>query len=75
MTRLRRWPEVELARVLRQRLLQPRDETSDRNLQSFRVSLPSLDGGELELAISHGPTDNPASDWTFWTDLLLEKIP
>lgn len=39
----------------------------------LKVAPPSR--GELELAISPGPTDNPASDWTFWTDLLLEKIP
>jgi hypothetical protein len=71
-----RWrPAAGSEQVLLRRLLRPRDEPSDRSLQSFHVILPSPDGGELELAINPGPTDNPASDWTFWTDLLLEKFP
>jgi len=60
-------------RVLFRRLLQPRESSADRGLQSFRVELPPYQGGELELAISAGPNDNSASDWTFWTDLVLEN--
>jgi len=71
-----RWrPAAGSEQILLRRLLRPRDEPADRSVQSFRIILPSADGGELELAINPGPTDNPASDWTFWTDLLLEKIP
>ena len=57
------------------RVLIPRENSADRGLPSFHVAPASAAGGELELAISAGPTDNPASDWTFRTDLLLEKIP
>jgi len=39
----------------------------------LKVPLPSR--GERELAISPGPTDNPASDWTCRTGLLRGKIP
>lgn len=71
-----RWhPAGGGGQVLLQRLMRPREEIADRSVQSFRVILPPGTGGELELAINPGPTDNPASDWTFWTDLLLEKIP
>jgi hypothetical protein len=71
-----RWrPVAGSERILLRRLLRPHDEPSDRSLQSFHVILSAAAGGELELAISPGPTDNPASDWTFWTDLLLEKNP
>ena len=60
--------------VMLRRLLRPREESADRGVQSFRLELPSsAGGGELELAISAGPTGNPASDWTFWTDLILEN--
>jgi hypothetical protein len=71
-----RWrPAAGGERVLLQRLLRPREEPADRGVQSFRVQLPPGGGGELELAISTGPLGNPASDWTFWTDLLLENNP
>lgn len=59
--------------VLLRRLLRPREEPADRGVQSFRVELAAGIGGELELAINTGPADNPASDWSFWTDLLLEN--
>lgn len=61
-------------KILLRRLLRPREEPADRGLQSLRIVLPP-GRGELELAITPGPADNPASDWTFWTDLLLEKSP
>ncbi|MES1168680.1 MAG: hypothetical protein ABUL61_05880, partial [Oleiharenicola lentus] len=62
-------------RVLFHRLLRPREEAADRGVQSFRVELPAnARGGELELVIHPGPADNPASDWTFWTDLTLESF-
>jgi 4-amino-4-deoxy-L-arabinose transferase-like glycosyltransferase len=61
-------------RILLRRLLRPRENPADRPVQSFRVEWAPT-GGELELAISPGPADNNASDWTFWTDLLLDKSP
>jgi 4-amino-4-deoxy-L-arabinose transferase-like glycosyltransferase len=62
-------------RILFHRLLRPREESMDRGVQSFRVELPAnAGGGELELVIHPGPADNPASDWTFWTDLTLESF-
>lgn len=58
--------------VLLRRLLRPREEPADRDRQSFRVELPGGPGGELELAILPGPADSTTSDWTYWSDLLLE---
>jgi 4-amino-4-deoxy-L-arabinose transferase-like glycosyltransferase len=60
--------------VLLRRLLQPGREAGDRGVQSFRVDLPPERPGELLLVIEPGPTGNPASDWTFWTDLILETF-
>jgi len=57
--------------VLLRRLLRPRIEPADRGVQFFGVTLPTT-GGELILEIGPGPADNPASDWTYWSDLLLE---
>jgi hypothetical protein len=59
--------------ILFRRLLRPRDEAGDRGVQSLRVALPP-GPGRLSLRISPGPTDNAASDWTFWTDLTLETF-
>ena len=53
-------------------LLRPRDEPADRTVHPFRVALPPHRGGELELVIGPGPYENTASDWTYWSDLLLE---
>lgn len=58
--------------VLLRRLLRPREVLADRDRQSFRVELPGGPGGELELAILPGPADSATSDWTYWSDLLLE---
>lgn len=69
-----RWrPAAGGEQVLLRRLLRPREEPADRGLHSFRVSLPP-GPGEVELAITTGPADNSASDWTFWTDLMLENF-
>ena len=71
-----RWrPAGGPERVLLRRLLRPREQPADRPVQSFRVEWEPGTGGELELAIGPGPADNNASDWTFWTDLLLETFP
>jgi hypothetical protein len=69
-----RWtPEGGATETLLQRTLLPRQEAADRGLQSFRVVLPQR-AGRLELVTSPGLSGNPASDWTFWSDLMLEKI-
>ena len=69
-----RWrPDSGTEQVLLRRLLRPREEAADRGLHSFQVHLPPHQGGELELLIGTGSADNSASDWTFWTDLLLEN--
>lgn len=58
--------------VLQRRLLRPSDTPGDRGEQPFQCDLPAgPDGGVLELAISDGPAGNSASDWTYWSDLLL----
>ncbi len=70
-----RWrPAGGAEQTLLRRRLQPGTEASDRAVQSFRVDLTG-GAGELELLIGPGPAGNPASDWTFWTDLLLETGP
>ncbi|SDS25350.1 4-amino-4-deoxy-L-arabinose transferase [Opitutus sp. GAS368] len=71
-----RWrPAGGSEQTLLRRLLRPREAAADRPVQSFRVDLPGGAGGELLLLIEPGPAGNPASDWTFWTDLLLETAP
>lgn len=68
-----RWrPDGGEEQVLFRRLLRPRDEPADRTVHPFRVALPPHRGGELELIITPGPYENTASDWTYWSDLLLE---
>jgi len=59
-------------KTLWHRLLRPREEAADRGGQSFRVELPAGAGGEMILLIEPGPADNAASDWTYWSDLILE---
>lgn len=71
-----RWrPAGGAEQVLLRRLLRPREEPADRGVHSFRVSLPAHQGGELELDIGPGPSGLATSDWTHWTDLLLENFP
>lgn len=70
-----RWrPHGGPEQLLLRQLLRPRDEPGDRGVRSFRVDLPPHHGGELELEIGVGPFDNSASDWTYWSDLLLENF-
>lgn len=61
--------------VLWQRFLAPKTTESDRGIQSFSIVIPPSDanGGILELEIRPGPAENFASDWTFWSDLMLEN--
>lgn len=69
-----RWrPAGGPEQVVLRRLLRPREEPADRGIQSFRISLPPHPGGELELVTGTGPYGNSASDWSFWSDLLLEN--
>lgn len=69
-----RWrPDGGGEQILFRRLLRPREEPADRTVHSFRVALAPHQGGELELVITAGPYENTASDWTYWTDLMLEN--
>ena len=71
-----RWrPAGGAESVLLRRFLQPLTEPGDRGLQSFRITLPSPAGGELELITGPGPSGLASSDWSFWADLLLENSP
>lgn len=68
-----RWrPAAGAEQVLLRRLLRPREEPADRGTQSFQVELPAGPGGELELVITAGPAQSVSSDWTYWSDILLE---
>jgi len=68
-----RWRPVNGGEVvLLRRLLQPREVPADRGLHFFHVAVPPGPGGELDLIITAGPAGNPASDWTFWSDLFLD---
>jgi len=59
--------------VLLRRLLQPATEAADRGTQAFSLELPSTVQGErLELLINRGPVGNGASDWTYWSDLVVD---
>lgn len=70
-----RWtPDGGTPRVLFRQLLRPLTVAADRGTHAFDVDLPADEhGGTLEFAISPGPADNNASDWTYWSDLTLEK--
>ena len=39
----------------------------------FDVALPAGASGTLELMITSGPAGSAASDWTYWSDLLLSS--
>ncbi|WP_438479509.1 ArnT family glycosyltransferase [Oleiharenicola lentus] len=59
--------------ILLRRLLQPKNDPASRGVQAFRVELPgNAEDAELWLDIEPGPADDATSDWTFWSDLLLE---
>lgn len=59
--------------VLLERVLRPLQNAWERGPQRFAFDLPPhAAGSRLEFTTNHGPADNGASDWTFWSDLLLE---
>jgi hypothetical protein len=64
------------ARRLLKRWLRPSADPSHRGSQSLDLPLDGLESGSrLELEISPGPDGNMASDWTYWSDLILEFRP
>jgi 4-amino-4-deoxy-L-arabinose transferase-like glycosyltransferase len=64
---------TEERRVLLRRLLRPRDQPADRGPQAFSLELPThVRGARIEFSINPGPAGNTASDWTFWSNLMLE---
>lgn len=70
-----RWRSGDSAPVvLLRRLLKPLEQPADRGVQPFQIDIPkSSQGGVLSLEINAGPAGNNASDWTFWSDLVLEN--
>lgn len=54
------------------RWLQPARVPSDEGPQPLNVQLPPNARGTLELVITNGPAGNAVSDWTYWSDLVLE---
>ena len=62
---------------LLRRRLDPRKLSADRGIQSFRIAIPARaqTGDRLDLQITPGPADDATSDWTTWTDLVLESSP
>ncbi len=68
-----RWRSATgMEKILLQQTLQPFTVKDDRKIVSFHVALPSSQAGELILQIASGPAGNPACDWTFWSDILIE---
>jgi len=63
-------------RVRLYKWLRPAIVPKDRPEQMFQIPLDGLSAGEsLEFEITPGPDGNPASDWAFWSDLMLEVSP
>lgn len=57
---------------LMRRLLRPVQEPADQGEHPFDLTLPVTSADStLELAINSGPVGNSASDWTYWSDLVL----
>lgn len=64
------------SRDLFSRLLDPARVVSDRASQSFRVAWdPRETHMTLELEIAPGPNGSASSDWTYWSDVILEAYP
>lgn len=70
-----RWqPYGKAPAVLFRRLLQPLGNSADRGEHDFYVVIPNPhQGGLLTLEINPGPAGNNASDWTYWSNLILEN--
>lgn len=63
-------------RTVFERLLNPAREAADRATQSFQINLDHpRPGMTLEFEISSGPNGSASSDWTYWSDLMLEATP
>lgn len=60
-------------RVLWRRTLNPKALPEDRAPVAFAIPLPSGSGRTIDFTISPGPAGNPASDWTFWRNLVFEN--
>ncbi|MBI2513716.1 MAG: hypothetical protein HYV96_17250 [Opitutae bacterium] len=60
-------------RVLFRRVLHPTIEPADRAPVAFAVPLPPGAARRIDLTISAGLAGSPASDWTFWRDLVFEN--
>lgn len=60
------------SRTVYSRTLKPATTPEDRGLQTFEAELPAAAGATLEFRITPGPSGNYASDWTYWSDLVIE---
>lgn len=58
--------------ILFNRLIRPGQIPAERGLQPLNVELPEGATGQVEFIILPGPAGNPSSDWTYWSDLVLE---
>jgi hypothetical protein len=68
-------PGGERTDLLRQ-LLRPTEVPADRGEHAFAFNLPDpAKRSRIELTITNGPSGNAASDWTYWSDLLLTVAP
>ena len=57
-------------------LLRPSEVTTDGGEHPFDLWLNTVGTvGMLELEINSGPAGNSASDWTYWSDLILNTSP
>lgn len=59
-------------RELSRRLLAPTTQPDDRGIQRFRLELPAGDDRRIILRTTTGPADNPAWDWTCWSDVRFQ---
>ena len=66
------WDRGGETTVLFSRQLQPRDHPADRGLQSFRVDLRPVAGGQLRLEVDPGPYRDNGWDWTAWTEIEIK---
>lgn len=59
--------------VLFRQALNPALVAADREPRPFTVLLPRGTGRMLDFVVTPGAAGNPASDWTFWRDVVFEN--
>ena len=66
------WVDGTDQAVLFSRYLDPRNQPTDRGLQSFQASLQGHTRGRLRLEIDPGPRHDTGWDWTAWTEIEIK---